>query len=85
MFYVSDNVKSHFNKSFLNDDERYKCKRRTQKIKLNIIDGNAEDKQASFANKVDLSDGKSVCDPLGMYTGVPENEYDKPVQDVDDL
>ena len=24
-------------------------------------------------------------DPLGMYTGVPENPLDKPVQDADDL
>lgn len=24
-------------------------------------------------------------DPLGMYTGVPENPFEKPVQDADDL
>ena len=24
-------------------------------------------------------------DPFGSYTGVPENPYEKPVQDVDDL
>ena len=24
-------------------------------------------------------------DPNGSYTGVPENPYDKPVQDADDL
>lgn len=24
-------------------------------------------------------------DPLGMYTGVPDNPYEKPVQDADDL
>ncbi len=24
-------------------------------------------------------------DPLGSYTGVPENEHDRPVQDADDL
>ncbi len=24
-------------------------------------------------------------DSLGSYTGVPENEYEKPVQDADDL
>ena len=24
-------------------------------------------------------------DPQGMYTGVPENPYDVPVQDADDL
>lgn len=26
-----------------------------------------------------------VTDPNGSYTGVPENPYEKPVQDVDDL
>ena len=28
---------------------------------------------------------QSKTDPLGSYTGVPENPYDKPVQDADDL
>ncbi len=27
----------------------------------------------------------SLTDPLGMYTGRPENKNDTPVQDVDDL
>ncbi len=25
------------------------------------------------------------CDPLGSYTGVPENEHERPIQDADDL
>ena len=25
------------------------------------------------------------CDPLGSYTGVPQDPYSMPVQDVDDL
>ena len=28
---------------------------------------------------------RSATDPLGMWTGVPENPYEKPVQDADDL
>ena len=68
-----------------NDSERYKCKRRTEKIKLNIIDGNDNEKVCTFSDRVNLDDGKSAYDPLGMYTGVPENEYEKPVQDADDL
>lgn len=28
---------------------------------------------------------QSVTDPDGMYTGVPENPKEKPVQDADDL
>lgn len=30
-------------------------------------------------------DMQSEQDPFGSYTGVPENEYDTPEQDVDDL
>ncbi len=26
-----------------------------------------------------------VTDPMGSYTGVPENPYETPVQDADDL
>ena len=84
MFYVSQQNKNRFIKD-LPDSDRYKCKRRTEKIKLNIIDGKDDGNGRSFTDKVDLNDGKSVCDPLGMYTGVPENRYEKPVQDADDL
>lgn len=28
---------------------------------------------------------ESHTDPLGSYTGTPENPYEEPVQDVDDL
>ncbi len=28
---------------------------------------------------------QSKADPLGSYTGVPENPYDPPQQDADDL
>ena len=84
MFYVSVQNKNRFIKD-LPDSERYKCKRKTQKIKLNIIDGDDNEKAQAFSDRVDLNDGKSVCDPLGMYTGVPEDKYDKPVQDADDL
>lgn len=27
----------------------------------------------------------SKTDPMGSYTGVPEDPYDEPVQDADDL
>lgn len=32
-----------------------------------------------------LSMKSARTDPQGMYTGVPENPYEKPVQDADDL
>ncbi len=62
--------------------EKYRCKKHTRRITLNIIDGESK---PSFSDKVDLNDGKSPCDVLGMYTGVPQDENDKPIQDADDL
>lgn len=34
-----------------------------------------------------LKDGADMRsdDSLGSYTGVPENEYERPIQDADDL
>ncbi|MBQ7399999.1 MAG: hypothetical protein IJZ20_01040 [Clostridia bacterium] len=54
------------------DGDKYSFKKKKQKVYINIVDGIKYD-------------GKSDTDPLGMYTGVPENEYDIPVQDADDL
>lgn len=31
------------------------------------------------------NDSSIDTDPLGMYTGVPRDPYEKPVQDADDL
>lgn len=45
-----------------------------------------QENKGSKAEKIKKS---SLCspktDPQGMYTGVPENPYEKPVQDADDL
>ena len=54
------------------DDTKYNFKKKKRKVYLNIVD------TINY-------DGKSATDPLGMYTGVPENEYEMPVQDADDL
>ncbi len=56
------------------DGDKYTFKKRKQKIYLNIIDA----PHGGY-------DGQSFTDPLGMYTGVPENPYEEPVQDADDL
>ena len=54
------------------EDSKYNFKKKKRKVYLNIVD--------------DVNyDGKSKTDPLGMYTGVPEDENDMPVQDADDL
>ena len=54
------------------DGDKYSFKKKTKKVYVNIVDGIKYD-------------GKSDTDPLGMYTGVPADEYDTPVQDADDL
>ena len=54
------------------DGGKYNFKKKKQKVYLNIIDSSGYD-------------GVSFTDPLGMYTGVPEDPYEEPVQDADDL
>ena len=45
-----------------------------------------KEKKDMSHNGCDFScDGNINTDPLGSYTGVPEEENEKPVQDVDDL
>ncbi|MBE6680830.1 MAG: hypothetical protein E7600_00910 [Ruminococcaceae bacterium] len=64
---------SHGNTPYNNsEDTKYSFKKKKQKVYVNIIDG------INY-------DGKSNTDPLGMYTGVPEDPFDTPVQDADDL
>ena len=54
------------------EDSKYNFKKKKRKVYLNIIDGTSYD-------------GKSMTDPLGMYTGVPMEDGEMPVQDADDL
>lgn len=49
-----------------------------------VIDGKKPTFTASNAKKR-RSDARIVTDPLGSWTGVPEDPYDKPIQDADDL
>ncbi|MEG0832569.1 MAG: hypothetical protein RR058_00250 [Oscillospiraceae bacterium] len=44
--------------------------------------GTAINKDESIASP---DEQQSKFDPSGSYTGVPENKYEKPVQDADDL
>ncbi len=71
-----------------NKGEKYKVQRKSCHIRLHIIDkDNDNDNDENSNHKHDLSElnGTSFTDPLGSYTGIPENPYEKPVQDVDDL
>ena len=70
---TSNNTPYH-NHNNMGDGDKYTFKKRKQKIYLNIIDS----PHSGY-------DGQSFTDPLGMYTGVPENPYEEPVQDADDL
>ena len=54
------------------EDSKYSFKKKKRKVYLNIIDG------INY-------DGKSDTDPLGMYTGVPMEDGEMPIQDADDL
>jgi len=36
-------------------------------------------------NKGTYEDPNIVADPNGSYTGAPENVFEKPIQDADDL
>ena len=54
------------------EDSKYNFKKKTRKVYLNIVDG------INY-------DGKSETDPLGMYTGVPMEDGEMPIQDEDDL
>ena len=54
------------------DDSKYNFTKKKRKVYLNIVDG------INY-------DGKSQTDPLGMYTGVPMEEGEMPIQDADDL
>ena len=51
---------------------------------LNKISTTAHIKHMSIFNKKKKK-FQSKTDPLGSYTGVPENPYEEPVQDADDL
>ncbi len=45
------------------------------------------EKQARIYQRIAplLNSASSDTDPQGMYTGVPENPYEQPIQDADDL
>ena len=68
---MSENKKTPYHNE-IGDSDKYSFKKKKQKVYLNIVDSIRYD-------------GKSDTDPLGMYTGVPEDPYEKPIQDADDL
>jgi len=41
--------------------------------------------RVDFSMKSCESENRIDTDPFGSYTGVPDDPYDKPVQDADDL
>lgn len=53
--------------------------------KVDIKKRNKIEQRANAVAKAYLSSEMLKTDPQGSYTGKPENKYDKPVQDADDL
>ncbi len=43
------------------------------------------EEERDINREVPKIESKIDTDPLGMWTGVPDNPYEEPVQDVDDL
>lgn len=41
--------------------------------------------RVEFSMKSNSIDNRIDTDPYGSYTGVPDDPYDKPIQDADDL
>ena len=41
--------------------------------------------RVNFFAKMSTDEGRIDTDPYGSYTGVPDDPYDEPVQDADDL
>ena len=74
MFYVKGSFFMPYNNTPYDNskDSKYSFTKKKRKVYLNIIDG------INY-------DGKSQTDPLGMYTGVPMEDGEIPVQDADDL
>lgn len=73
---------------------KYKFTKRTEKMRLKIVDSLDEvesDDKIPFEDytnngKIPMYEGYAPAnDPFGSYTGVCENIYEKPVQDADDL
>ena len=41
--------------------------------------------RVDFYTKMSMDQDRINTDPQGSYTGVPDDPYDKPIQDADDL
>ncbi len=48
-------------------------------------DKNSNNYRGNETSELAFASDTIDTDPLGMWTGVPDNPYEKPVQDADDL
>ena len=76
-FYINKEPSSMCSKGEKSDCGKYKCHRSVKHIRLNIVDSHVGQNSPEWT--------ASTCDPLGSYTGIAENRFEKPVQDADDL
>ena len=73
----------------MNKNRKIKENEKIVRDVINGVTGNDEHKQREKQEPKKKTDdiyvSPSMCDPLGSYTGIPENKYDVPIQDADDL
>ncbi len=60
-------------------------KKSNEKTSLNRQNAKMIGRRVDFSMKGGDERDRIITDPQGSYTGVPEDPYDKPVQDADDL
>ncbi len=53
--------------------------------KKNDKNGKNTPYRVNFSAKMSTDEGRIDTDPYGSYTGVPDDPYDQPIQDADDL
>lgn len=81
----------HFSKNPYPDknDGKYKYSSHKERVRLKILDVGApsfpDDEDFTNNGKVPIYEGYIPTDPLGSWTGKPENPDEEPVQDADDL
>ncbi len=56
-----------------------------KKNEKNAKNGKNARYRVDFSAKMSTDEGRIDTDPYGSYTGVPDDPYDMPIQDADDL
>ena len=60
-------------------------KKQKNNVKTTAQNARMIGRRIDFSMKTGDDQYRIITDPQGSYTGVPEDPYDEPVQDADDL